>query len=221
MNLKGHLGFGSICLYPVYKGLTINYIITNDKFLNLLNDKIYNINQNIINWQYILIQNSFDIKNWLNIIFTLFIYYLGIRFPDIDLLLKKFLNKKTAKLRYLYHRQITHSFFLTIIGLFYFSNNLYLVIFFYGILTHLIADMLTGSVPLFLTGKYYKTLSLFSLRIGIDDFYIFLKPNYQKGKTKLQKIIEDIKEKIVLIFDKISNYLILIMFVYFIFLKYY
>jgi membrane-bound metal-dependent hydrolase YbcI (DUF457 family) len=142
----------------------------------------------------------------------MFFFFLGIKFPDIDLLLKNYMPSSISNLRYLYHRQFTHSILLVLFAFLVFNNNIYSVIFVYGILTHLIADMITGSVPLFFNGVYYKSFNPFTLRIGIDMFYIFTKPSFQKGSTKMQKIVEMIKNKIVIFFEMIGNLVILFFF---------
>lgn len=105
---------------------------------------------------------------------------------DQDLKFAMFLPKNLRHKRYLYHRQITHSLMLWlilfIIGLFGFHSDLnslissvsylnfninyYILFFAIGGLSHLFADMLTGSVPIFLWGHYGK-----GMRIGINiDF---------------------------------------------------
>jgi len=104
---------------------------------------------------------------------------------DQDLKLKFILPKDIRNKRYLYHRQITHSLILWV-GLLFYSlfgiptspNNIildinyYIMFFAIGGLTHLIADMLTGSIPILLWGKYSR-----GLRIGLNfnltkDFFV-------------------------------------------------
>lgn len=98
---------------------------------------------------------------------------------DQDLKLAIFLPKDMRHKRYLYHRQITHSLILWLvilgIGLFGINTNLqeiinlnfninyYILFFAIGGLSHLIADMLTGSIPIFLWGKYKR-----GFRIGLN-----------------------------------------------------
>jgi len=89
--------------------------------------------------------------------------------PDIDLKFKYVFNDEKGKKRYLYHRQITHSLILWL-GLFFYSaytKNPYMFYFSLGGLSHLFGDMITGSVPVLLWGKYYNYFS----RIGLDRIY--------------------------------------------------
>lgn len=98
---------------------------------------------------------------------------------DQDLKIAFILPKDMRHKRYLYHRQITHSLILWV-GLLYYSIygipanlqnlihneiniNYYLFFFAIGGISHLIADMLTGSVPIFLWGKYNR-----GFRIGLN-----------------------------------------------------
>jgi len=106
----------------------------------------------------------------LSTIFILFILTLiGAVIPDIDLKLKDVFNDPDGKKRYLYHRQFTHSMLLWSAGFFYaaYTQNIYLFYFTLGGLSHLFGDMITGSVPVFLWGKYY----VFWSRIGVDRIY--------------------------------------------------
>jgi len=208
MKKKGHIGFGSLFLLPIILDKSIPYIITTDKYLIQINNIIYTLNEHFILLNY-LIFNPFH--NILKLIILLTLFYFGIRFPDLDLIIKKFSNHLKNH-RYLYHRQLTHSIFLSLFILFYFYKNIFIFYFIYGMITHLIADIITGSVPIFLTGKYYKTFNIFQWRLGIDNIYMLLKPKYKKGNTKLQIIINKVKDKIVEIFEKISSILIIIVF---------
>jgi len=102
----------------------------------------------------------------------LLLFFLGTTFPDIDMKFKVFFKDKSK--RYLYHRQFTHSLFLNIgllwATLYYLPNytNYYILVtgFLLGITTHLLADMLTGSVPFLLYGHY----GIPFMRIGITSF---------------------------------------------------
>ena len=88
--------------------------------------------------------------------------------PDFDLKLNVFFNDRERKKRYLYHRQLTHSLILWA-GTAYYSlqtSNPYLFYFALGGISHLFGDMLTGSVPVFLWGKYYRPY-----RIGLGIIY--------------------------------------------------
>ena len=100
----------------------------------------------------------------------------GATIPDWDLKLKYVYHDYSGKKQYLYHRQITHSLFIWILFgyLSYNLNNIYLFYFVVGVYTHLIADMLTGSIPILFYGRYYDYFS----RIGLDRFYP--KPSFWK-----------------------------------------
>ena len=133
----------------------------------------------VINPELILNKNEFII-NALNSInysistglFLLFVY-LGTIFPDYDRYFKFLLPKNIKNLRYLYHRQFTHSLLIPIILLYlalFKVNNIFeyaiLLGFSFGLISHLIGDMITGSVPILFYAKYYVRFS----RIGITIF---------------------------------------------------
>lgn len=213
MKALGHQGFGFFMLFPFLLGKTVNYIDSTDKYINNINDIIYKLNNSLIDIEYYLLYNNkFTLEIFINLLILLLLFSLGIRLPDLDLLIKNILPNKIKKLRYLYHRQLTHSLFLCLFFISYFADNKFILIFFYGMFTHLLADMFTGSVPLFLTGVYYKTFNIFKLRIGIDLIYILTKKSYSKNKTQIQIIINKIKEMIVDFFQKISPYILFIFF---------
>lgn len=212
MKALGHKAFGLILLTPILMGKTINYIDIGDKYIRSINNTIYNLNSSLIEIQKVLLYQGFDLYYLKEFIFLMFMFFMGIKFPDVDLLLKKYGGSSFSNLRYLYHRQFTHSIFIFIFLFLYFGKNQYLTMFFYGVITHLIADMLTGSVPLFFHGYYYKSLNIFTLRIGIDLFYILTKPSYMKGSTLIQKTIDKIKLKIVDFFEVIGKWVIFLYF---------
>ena len=106
------------------------------------------------------------------IIFFIF-YWIGSTLPDIDLKFKYLMPKQFRNQRFRYHRQLTHSLLLSFGSLYllylypqkeYILIPLYGVIF--GIITHQIGDMLTGTVPIFFVGPYYMRFS----RLGINTF---------------------------------------------------
>jgi len=102
-------------------------------------------------------------SNILYYIFAFFFFSAGSHFPDLDLNLKHFYGNKP---QFFYHRTfLTHSL-LTHLGLLFISistpfpeiNKEYYAILFYfeiGVLTHLLGDIITGSIPL-LGQKYVK-----------------------------------------------------------------
>lgn len=112
---------------------------------------------------------------------SIFAYYFGALLPDFDLVLKYFFDAGTGKTRYLYHRQTTHSILLWAF-LFWWgiTNHSTSVLAFYlswvslGVFTHLLADMITGSVPVGPYASYQKKKGIISkiihLRIGIKVF---------------------------------------------------
>lgn len=191
MNKIGHLCVASVATIPIFYNMQIDtslfdtsYIIDFVNQINKMNDILY----------YQLTQNKF----YYPIIF-LAILCLGVNTPDLDLYIGD------PKKRYKTHRQITHSLLLFIVLLsivlfynrsFYEYKDLY-YIYLYGIFTHLIADVITGTIPMFLYGAYYQPNKIL-LRIGIDTFFPF------KSKT-----FENMKKSIVLFFDKIGLYIFL------------
>jgi hypothetical protein len=111
---------------------------------------------------------------------------LGSIIPDIDLKFKYLYNDPDGNKHYLYHRQITHSLILWLLGFFYsvYFDNIFLFYFTLGGLSHLFGDMITGSIPVFLWGKYYNFWS----RIGIDRIYKNPK-FYAKAAKKLDQLM--------------------------------
>lgn len=121
-------------------------------------------------------------------IISLILILIGSTIQDlIDFkILKQYYQKKWDKTRlknpklkkdvplYIYHRQETHSLMLLIIFSFIFllTYKYYIFIcpfifyFLLGLWVHLAGDVITGSIPLFLRGKYYN----FFDRIGTDRF---------------------------------------------------
>jgi len=186
MLKKSHRSFAIATLPLFFIPLNINYN------LNLFNVQINNLINN-----YNLLINSFlslnyfqDYQNILIFILSLFIYFYAATFPDYDRYLKIFYSKENQSKRYLYHRQISHSlllcFIIIIYSLYYINNSYYLLSLFFGlgILTHLIADMITGSIPILLYGPYYIRFS----RLGIT---IFLPKSIHKIFTeKLPKFLD-------------------------------
>jgi len=100
--------------------------------------------------------------------FLLLLTVIGSIVPDYDLYLKEIFNDPKGERRYLYHRQITHSLLLWISLFFYgiLTQNVFVFYFALGGLSHLAGDAITGSVPIFLWGKYYSPW-----RIGVDRIY--------------------------------------------------
>lgn len=102
-----------------------------------------------------------------NIIIALACTIAGGKVPDLDFYFKYFYAKAHRNKRYLYHRQFTHSLLL-ICGLLLFSilsqapYAPYLFYFSVGLVSHVITDMLTGTVPIFVTGNHMGPF-----RIGI------------------------------------------------------
>lgn len=103
-----------------------------------------------------------------------FFALVGAMIPDKDLALARFYgDRKDEKFRY--HRQWTHSILLwvalTAFTYYLFYNNYMPILwvslmgFCIGGLSHLVADMLSGSVPWGFYGKYYDRFSRFGITI--------------------------------------------------------
>jgi uncharacterized integral membrane protein len=130
------------------------------------------INKLIIN-QHFFINYILNINNILFSLLSFIIYLYASTFPDYDRYLKIFYSNENKNKRYLYHRQITHSLLLFIIIFSYSLYNIqnteyyiFLYTFSLGILTHIIGDILTGSVPILFYSPYYIRFG----RIGITTF---------------------------------------------------
>jgi len=105
---------------------------------------------------------------------------LGSYIPDIDLKFKHFFSKDTKY--WVYHRQITHSLLIWV-GLFIYLlfnqqniinlnfGGVYFILlgFVTGALSHLVADMITGTIPIFLKGNF-KIKNIFNARFGFKIF---------------------------------------------------
>jgi len=150
MNIKGHISTSLVLFIPLVElyNKTLEFL-TNKSILeinSLSNLGIFNNNINVI-----------------TILVFYIVYFIGERIPDLDLKLKIIFKNKE---QYHYHRQLTHSLLIdiSIIVLGIYLENIYVSLIGLGILSHLIADMITGSIPLFLYGKYYNSF----VRIGIS-----------------------------------------------------
>lgn len=123
---------------------------------------------------------------------------------DKDLKFAIFLPPNMRHKRYLYHRQTTHSLVLWLLmlglGIFglgisienimnlNYNMNYYILFFAVGGLSHLLADMLTGSVPIFLWGKYHR-----GFRIGLNFSDTFKRFMVKTGdKTYILMIVAGI-----------------------------
>lgn len=131
----------------------------------------------------------FHKSNILMLSITFLLMLTGGIFPDFDLKLRKFMPSDKKNKSYLYHRQITHSLLLWagVFTLSVYLENVYLFFFACGWFIHLLGDMLTGSVPILLWGKYYHFFS----RIGIDKITIFF-----NDKKKIHKTIAGIGDRL-------------------------
>lgn len=111
--------------------------------------------------------------------------------PDKDFLLKIFYHKDKRHLTYLYHRQFTHSILVFLLILYFIPNYLSTPLeyalfygFIYGVGSHLIADMSTGTIPILFNGSYYNYFT----RIGLVTF---LPKIYHEFFMKKLAIISD------------------------------
>lgn len=163
MKKKSHLALSISCLplcFIEYHEVSSQYIN-----LNILNHIIINYNSII---QYVTINNWYILLYIPAIIF----YFIGVRIPDLDNYFKFFFNKADRQLTYLYHRQFTHSLLIYTGILAYILYNynspfiLLPIFFIFGILTHLLGDMLTGSIPWAIYGHYGYRFT----RIGVTIF---------------------------------------------------
>lgn len=157
MNLKGHLATG--------------IVITNIFSLPFL--KTGGVIDRYLNIQYIkYLDNFLGIFNIKSGIIMGLLFLIGAVIPDLDQLLKNYYKHYTE-----YHRQITHSLFLGLffnitifyLYLFYFDFLKYFLVFFSGILLHIIIDIFfgKGGIPLFLytnrwNSKFRVSIPLFS-----------------------------------------------------------
>ena len=152
---------------------------TNISYIDNLIDKYYTEINTMLNFH-----NITKSITMLSLFIALF--YIGSLIPDLDLKFKNFYKKEDKNKLYLYHRQFTHSILLFLIlfisSLSYFPNiigdlAIGLTAFSLGIFTHLLGDMLTGSVPFFFYGNYHDRFS----RIGITTFLPkFMHPLFTK-----------------------------------------
>lgn len=132
---------------------------------------IFFINQLVLNYNKYI---EYIVTNYYLLVPVLITYIFASTFPDIDQRLKVFFNAENKDKRFLYHRQYTHSLLLwiglLIFTLFYkfeyIQINILLFVFVLGVLTHLLGDMLTGSIPWALYAPYYARFT----RIGITIF---------------------------------------------------
>ena len=153
MNRTAHIYTGMIFFFGYQKYYYCLYNLT---------DKIDWIKLTVFN-------NGHLYYSFWQLVLLILITIWGSVFPDIDLKIGKFIyNDPFGKKRYFYHRQYTHSLLLWTV-LFFFSAytvNPYLFYFALGGVSHLFGDMITGSIPIFLYGKYYGPF-----RIGVDRIY--------------------------------------------------
>jgi len=173
LRFKGHVGF-SILILPIFTYSLIEYSYMYEDYI--LNNPLENLNKE-------------------NLIYSFIFYIIGERVPDQDLKLKIFMGNKPF---YTYHRQFTHSLILWLsifICSFYidYSHSIYIMYFALGGLSHLLADMITGSIPIGLYGHYNKSFK----RVGITKFF--------------GKFLKDFaSQKLPIFFDKISGLMFII-----------
>jgi len=154
------------------------------KYKNIVNDInfIDHIEKGYFKFLSFFSSFNFSLFYFSLLIFSVILYVIGTTLPDVDIKLKFLFSKEDRGKRFLYHRQYTHGFLVWLFILCYFlynlsflkislfSNQVFIDILFIslslGVLTHLIGDMLTGSVPWLFYGHYGKKIS----RIGITIF---------------------------------------------------
>lgn len=209
MNKKGHYAFGIVILPTMI--LPFDYSINIDLLSYQLNIEHFEyLKQQII---HTLIEQPFFYS-----IFFLLSFFIGSRFPDIDLLFVT--DNRTA---FKVHRQLTHSilFFIILMGIFliYFNQIYYLFyqimiyFFLFGYFSHLLGDILTGTIPILFYGPHYKPHK-YIYRIGIDTLLFMFETKAKKQpKRKNQKDVTEldlIKKKIVKFWEKKSKLIFLI-----------
>jgi len=165
MLKKSHRVFAAsltpILFIKPFDSVNISYIPPH--FNKIINTAIDNLNE---------IVYSVHLFDSIVIIGFFIMVFIGSTVPDLDMKLKVFFKNKNERFRY--HRQFTHSLllnlFLMFASLYYlpeYTEYYFLVFaFFFGIFTHLIGDMLTGSIPWLIYGHYGIRFS----RIGITVF---------------------------------------------------
>jgi hypothetical protein len=165
MNYIGHKAT-AILMFPL-----IVFPIQNLNFDNINNEIIYNGVELLknISIEFINLTNSHPII----FISSIIAYWIGSTLIDfIDFkIIRRLIKPENRKYPYLYHRQWTHGFLdnliLLIITIYYINTNIYIFIplmYMLGVWTHLIVDMLSGSIPIFFYGHYAKSMT----RIGIN-----------------------------------------------------
>lgn len=177
MNYLGHKGVAVMLLPVILVGSQkINFNVVNTLFFDFMS----------LHKNHLFIMIASFIAYWVGSTLIDFI-----DFKIIKPLMPKYIEAEELQ-TYHYHRQWTHGLMLNV-GLFIYCSFLAVtysyyfyigVWYFLGVFTHLLADMLTGSVPLFLYGKYYKLGS----RIGIT---IFLPKSFHSFFTKKLPIVFD------------------------------
>lgn len=115
----------------------------------------------------------YDYPNSLtHIVLILSLAILGGKFPDLDM---KLIPRGTPKeIAMGIHRQTMHSLIILVISIFYVYNFLvpndyryeYIMYFLTGVASHLLGDILTGTIPLLVWGSYRRGGKL---RIGIKN----------------------------------------------------
>lgn len=187
MNYLGHKS-SAIALFPLI--LFPIQIVSPDFKIEFINEVLIYTKEVFIGFIELTRTNP------LIVILSIISYWIGSTLIDlIDFkILKRFVAKNKRGFTYLYHRQWTHGFIDNLIILFlilYYidiSPYMYIGLFYIlGLWTHLITDMMSGSIPIFFYGNYAKKMS----RIGINRI--------------VPKSFEDFfSKKLPKIFDKIS-----------------
>lgn len=121
-----------------------------------------------------VINNIYTTDTYLAMVVFTLLFMFGSILPDYDYKFKHLYSKETPY--WVYHRQITHSL-VGFLGLgFYLYLNINNSDFFIlgfalvgGVLTHLLADMITGTVPLWTHGNY-NSKKLLTYRVGFKLF---------------------------------------------------
>lgn len=186
MNYIGHKGsavamFPIMTLIPVTQNIQTEYELVNHVLNELRNvlDTFFSLGE----------------TNGYIMLFSLIFFWIGATIIDtIDFkLIRPMMSEHKQKYHYFYHRQWTHGLLLNLVitlGIFYlliFSYNPYFFLLLFlslGVWTHLLTDMISGSIPIVIFGNYKSK----GARIGITK--ILPKKYHQIFTRKLPKYFD-------------------------------
>lgn len=173
-----------------------------------IQDTNLSVDIEIIDNYLLFVQDTF--KNFLTLssnkplimLLSIIMYWIGSTLIDfIDFkIIRRFIPHDKRAYPYYYHRQWTHGFIDNLFFLFLSlhliqTSEAFYILFFYflGVWTHLIVDMLSGSIPIFFYGNYAKSMS----RIGINR--IMPKEAHEFFAKKIPKLYDKLSPVIFVI----------------------